>query len=169
MTLEKTEAMDWGRLSLRDKGLWHSIFAPSKRGQSAVYVYEVTETSREDVEQSRRMAQYFAHMSTIFRSALSTSSVLDIMAENASLRMEIEQVRARLDELEKRLPAEKVVVLREISREQAKEEIRRLFSGGRTLYYSDVAEELRLDLELVVDLCRELEAEGEVVLDETAR
>ena len=66
------------------------------------------------------------------------------------------------------MPEEKVIVLREMSREQAKQEIQQLFSSGRTLYYSDIAEELRLDLELVVDICRELEESREVKVDRSA-
>lgn len=65
-------------------------------------------------------------------------------------------------------PEEKVTVLREISREQAKQEVQQLFSSRRTLYYSDIAKELSLDLELVVDICRELEENGEVKVDESA-
>ena len=61
-----------------------------------------------------------------------------------------------------------MIVLREISREQAKQEIQQLFSSGRTLYYSDIAEELSLDLELVVDICRELEGNREVRVDKSA-
>ena len=59
-----------------------------------------------------------------------------------------------------------MIALREISREQAKQEIQQLFSSGRTLYYSDLTEELRLDLELVVDICRELQGKGEIKVDE---
>lgn len=55
-----------------------------------------------------------------------------------------------------------MIVLREISKEEAKQEIRGLFAGGRTLYYSDIAEELRLDLKFVVELCHELESAGEI-------
>jgi len=53
--------------------------------------------------------------------------------------------------------------------EQAKEEIRKLFSHGRTLYYSDIAEELGLDLETVVQVCQELKEkqEVEVVAEDT--
>ena len=98
-----------------------------------------------------------------------------LAAENILLRSEIEQMRGDLErtkqkvaELERRMPAEKVIVLREISREQAKQEIQQLFSSGRTLYYSDIAEELGLDLELVVDVCRELEESGEVKVEESA-
>jgi len=84
------------------------------------------------------------------------------------MRGDLERTKQKVAELERRMPAEKVIVLREISREQAKQEIQQLFSSGRTLYYSDIAEELGLDLELVVDVCRELEENGEVKVEENA-
>ena len=57
----------------------------------------------------------------------------------------------------------RTVILRAIPRAQAREEILRLFKAAkRTLFYSDVAEELNLDLELVVELCTELEREGHI-------
>ena len=53
------------------------------------------------------------------------------------------------------------MVLRAISRDQAKGEILELFKKtNKTLFYSDVSERLSLDLELVVELCNELEKEG---------
>ena len=60
------------------------------------------------------------------------------------------------------MPKEQVIILREISREQAKEEIRKLFLEGDTLYFSDIAKRLSLDLELVVDISRELLEKGEI-------
>ncbi|HEY2934308.1 MAG TPA: dCTP deaminase [Acidobacteriota bacterium] len=57
--------------------------------------------------------------------------------------------------------SQRTVALRPIPREKAKEEIVTLFkNSNRTLFYSDVSEELELDLELVVELCNELENEG---------
>jgi Mn-dependent DtxR family transcriptional regulator len=56
-------------------------------------------------------------------------------------------------------------VLREISKEEATNEIRRIFSSGKTLYYSDIAKELGLDLELVVDICNELQKQGDITID----
>lgn len=57
----------------------------------------------------------------------------------------------------------RTVVLRALPRSQAKEEISDLFRRSKgSLFYSDVAEQLNLDLELVVELCRELENEGEI-------
>jgi dCTP deaminase len=52
------------------------------------------------------------------------------------------------------------VVLRSVDREQAMKEIEGLFKKGKMLYYSDIAEQLGLDLELVVDICNELENKG---------
>lgn len=55
------------------------------------------------------------------------------------------------------------VVLRAIPRDLAKSEILSLFKKSkRTLFYSDVAERLSLNLELVVELCNELESEGRI-------
>ncbi|MBI2917166.1 MAG: hypothetical protein HYY01_04150 [Chloroflexi bacterium] len=55
-----------------------------------------------------------------------------------------------------------VIVLRTMSREQAKHEIRELFGSGAVLYFSDIARQLRLDLPLVVEICNELISEGNV-------
>jgi hypothetical protein len=82
------------------------------------------------------------------------------------LRKEVDNIRRELDEIKKRMPEEKVVVLRDINRNEAKREISSLFASGKTLYYSDIAEELGLDLRIVVELCQELEAEGKVELDD---
>ncbi len=58
---------------------------------------------------------------------------------------------------------EEVIMLRSISREQAKEEIMELFDkSSDKLYYSDIVEALKLDLEEVVEIVEELKAEGEV-------
>lgn len=55
------------------------------------------------------------------------------------------------------------IVLRTISREGAKQEILDLFQQSKPLFYSDIAETLRLDLEMVVEICEELIAEGQIV------
>lgn len=88
--------------------------------------------------------------------------------ENAQLRLENYSLREKIKAIEERISnietehEENVVVLREITRENAKEEIANLFSEGKTLYYSDIARELRLDLQLVVELANELIEEGKV-------
>ena len=88
---------------------------------------------------------------------------LAFVREYISLQQELEQVKQRLSELEAR---EKVIVLKEITREEAKKEIQQLFASGRTLYYSDIVEELKLDLEVVVDICNELQKNKEVSVDD---
>jgi hypothetical protein len=85
-----------------------------------------------------------------------------------ALQEELKQTKQRLLELEGRISGEEVIVLREITREEAKKEIRQLFLTGRTLYYSDIAEELKLDLKLVVDICREFQEKKEIGIDEDA-
>ena len=89
--------------------------------------------------------------------------------ENFELRQHIDALSRRIHELEQRLvrleevvPEEKIVILREVPREQAEREIRALFTAGETLYYSDIAERLGLDLELVVEICRRLQEQGEI-------
>ena len=55
-----------------------------------------------------------------------------------------------------------VIKLRKISKEEAEKEILELFSRGQVLYYSDIAERLRLDLKLVVEICNELQSKGKI-------
>lgn len=90
------------------------------------------------------------------------------VVEHLSLQGELKQVKQRLVELENRDSSGKVTVLRDITREEAKKEIRQLFTSGRTLYYSDITEELKLDLKLVVDICREFQENKEIGIDEDA-
>ena len=61
-----------------------------------------------------------------------------------------------------------IIEIREIGREQAKSEIVDLFSTGETLYYSDIADRLSLDYDMVVEICRELESEGAIGVDDDA-
>ncbi len=85
--------------------------------------------------------------------------------KHLSLQEELKQTKQRLLELESGISGEEVIVFREITREEAKKEIQQLFKSGRTLYYSDIARELQLDLELVVDICNELQESGVVEID----
>ena len=85
--------------------------------------------------------------------------------KHLALLEELKQTKRRLLELESRIPGEEVIVIRDITREEAKQEIQQLFESGRTLYYSDFARELQLDLELVVDICSELQESGVVEID----
>ncbi|MFC1949739.1 hypothetical protein ACFLW0_06170 [Chloroflexota bacterium] len=88
--------------------------------------------------------------------------------EYFALREELRQARQKITELEKNLLGEEVMAVRDITKEEAKEEIRQLLKKGHTLYFSDIADKLRLDLEMVVDICRELQENKEIGVDEDA-
>lgn len=50
----------------------------------------------------------------------------------------------------------------ELPEEEATREIKELFATGQTLCYSDIAERLDLNLELVVQICNRLQEAGEI-------
>ncbi len=84
-----------------------------------------------------------------------------VHAEITDLLREIEHLKARVATLEQASKEEEeVITLRDIPKEQAKEEIRQLYSTGETIYMSEVADRLQLPDELVVEICLELQAEG---------
>jgi len=130
---------------------------------------ESMDIAEERIWEKAELAQVFSQLlrfaKPISTTWDSTSNPTVLATENILLRKEIDVIKQKLDELISRMPEEKVIVLREISREEAKQEIQELFIGDRTLYYSDIAEELQLDLRLVVDICHELEAVGEIEVD----
>lgn len=113
----------------------------------------------------------------IWTSTVSAKSSEWFEQENAQLRGEIytlmqrmQRVEERLEIIEATIPKEKVVVLREISKKEAKEEILRLFTMEQKLYYSDIAKRLGLDLKLIVEICNELQQKGEIeVVDDTSQ
>lgn len=118
--------------------------------------------SNEEIDNKIRLSGEFAYAEGV-TTAIPPTSYLEL--ENASLRQEIEHIKNMVSQIIDKLPQERVIVLREISREDAKQDIKRLFSKGKTHYYSDIAMELRLDLELVVDICNELQEKGEITID----
>ena len=85
-----------------------------------------------------------------------------LMTENKVLRKKIQVIEKRLTKIEAIIPKERLVILREVSREEAKEDILGLFHQEQILYYSDIAEQLGLDLKLVVEICNELQSKGEI-------
>ncbi len=60
---------------------------------------------------------------------------------------------------------EPAIQIRTIPKEEAQAEIIDLFASGETLCYDDISDRLRLDLELVVEICQELEDTGVIPLD----
>jgi 16S rRNA C1402 (ribose-2'-O) methylase RsmI len=118
-----------------------------------------------------KKARLLSGMQFAFSSGMSSSSDLleqenmQLRNENLTLRDAIRRIEERLTSIEASLPSEKVIILRELSKEEAKNEIKRLFSSGKTFYYSDIAQQLGLDLELVVDICNELQEQREITID----
>lgn len=116
-------------------------------------------------------ARLLSSVQSIFTSDMpSSSDILEqenmqLRNENLILRDAIRRIEERLATIEAYLPHEKVIILREISKEVAKKEIKELFSKGKTLFYSDIAQELGLDLELVVNICNELKEQGDITVD----
>lgn len=84
---------------------------------------------------------------------------MTLVAEEQS---EIGALKARVAVLEEqvaRLEEDsemKVIELREVTKDEARAEIIDLFATGETLYYSDISERLRIDLEMVVEICHKL-------------
>lgn len=84
------------------------------------------------------------------------------------LEDQVTVLEAEAAELRASLTSEAVIELRTISRKDAKQEILDLFQGGETLYYSDLAKRLRIDLPLVVEICQELGKEEGIEVDADA-
>lgn len=47
-----------------------------------------------------------------------------------------------------------------------KERIRKLFKTNKTLYFSDISDKLNMDIEEVVNICRDLSENGEIHVPE---
>ena len=81
----------------------------------------------------------------------------------------VESLPARVAELEQQaaesaMQSEDIIELREISKEQARNEIIKSFEAGEPLDQADLADALSLEISLVVEVCNELIEEGAVVL-----
>ena len=91
----------------------------------------------------------------------------------ADLYVEIGKLHARVAALETQvgvlqtnvLDDGEVIVLRTVNRQEATKEIVELFQAGETLFYSDIAKRLRLDLQTVVEICQELIEAEEIEID----
>lgn len=93
----------------------------------------------------------------------------------SQLAARLARTEAKVRSLERELAAlrvngaeEPVIVLRDVDKDQAKREIRELFQKEETLYYGDIEEKLGIELSLVVEICNELMAEGEIEVDANA-
>ena len=93
--------------------------------------------------------------------------MVDEHSETGTLTARITDLEERVARLEEH-SVEKVIDLREITMEEARDEIIDLFATGEILYYSDIAFRLRLDLEMVVDICHQLKDDGLIHLADHA-
>ncbi len=84
------------------------------------------------------------------------------------------QMESRVAALEERVARleehseERVIELREVTMDEARAEIIDLFANSETLYYSDIADRLRLDLEMVVEICNKLQEEDVIYVADHA-
>ena len=97
------------------------------------------------------------------------TGIASVARSNSELRRLEQMVRdltVRVAELEaeRRSESVEVIEIREISKEQAKQEILQAFESGEPLDEADLAETLSLDFSLVVEVCKELIEDGVVVL-----
>ena len=100
-----------------------------------------------------------AKLATLERQHARLRSGFNALAQRvAALEQELEMLKAEGE----------IIEIRDIPRKQAKDEIRRLFATGETLYYSDIVQRLQLGIELVVELCKELEVEDEIQVNGNA-
>ena len=96
------------------------------------------------------------------------------MALVAEEQSEIGALKARVAVLEEQVArleedsALEVIELREVTKDEARAEIIDLFATGETFYYSDIFERLRIDLEMVVEICHELQEEDVIYVADHA-
>ena len=64
------------------------------------------------------------------------------------------------DSVRKNIASLKVVKIRDVSREKAKKEIIEFMKSHNEAYSSDLAEDLELDVEIVISIMKELNKEG---------
>ncbi|GEM_PF-4061081 len=83
-----------------------------------------------------------------------------IKEETNKLRKEVDELRLKLGGND-----EHIVFIREINRNQAKKEIDEFIKTNKTTDLIDIQNKLGIDLELIVDIVKELNKEGKVKLD----
>jgi len=93
------------------------------------------------------------------------SQIIELRTQITKLTEQVNRLENIIGEISKRIEpmqtsSEEVMVLRSITRDEAKKEILDLLDKSDKLYYYDIAEALRLDLEEVVQIMSELESDG---------
>jgi len=132
---------------------------------------KAAEEAATKAQEACNLAKSTAEKSTlaVIKEATNAKKIIGNLREyNSSLLGRIRSLEERFTAIENSLPSEKVILLREISKKDAIKEIHDLFSKNKTLYYSDIAELLNLDLQSVVEICNEMQKRGEIEVDDDA-
>lgn len=107
---------------------------------------------------------------SVYEGGVQAVSITDInlhglREELVDVRSELEETKSRLDALEQSVEtitathADEIIVLREISKEQARKEILLALEGDEPLDQAELADFLSLELALVVEICSDLVGE----------
>ena len=95
-----------------------------------------------------------------------SSSMLGMQSKITNLEKMVESLSSKLSDLEKYIEQDNVEVIeiRDIPYNQAKKEIRQFFKDnhGENYTASDLEEHLKIDFEMALAICSELENEGEI-------
>lgn len=89
----------------------------------------------------------------------------EVMNEVRALRNEVRQLAGIVAALRERIDERPPLVVRDVTREQAKAEIADLLRAQGQGFPSDISENLQLDYDLVVEVISELQQEGCVELE----
>ena len=92
----------------------------------------------------------------------------DILNELQEIRQAIAELKTGLASVQatNSSPAEDVIQIRDISDDEARKDILSLFQDSEQhLYYSDIEEELCLDIEQVIRVCDALIGDGKITVD----
>ena len=91
------------------------------------------------------------------------------------LKKQVAILSARVAELERELESarntesDNIIVLRDITKEQARKEILEAFKVRKPLDYVDLADTLTLDLSLILEVCDDLMEDGVIVFNDDDR
>lgn len=90
-------------------------------------------------------------------------------SEISSLRMQIEALTLRISDLKAEFEAHRkqefsseIIEIRDIPLDKVKEEMLLLMSDGKTRYFDEIATELKVDVQSVVEAFQQLNAEGKL-------
>jgi hypothetical protein len=136
--------------------------AAKAAGEAAEAAIKASDEVENRAEQARRAGEKAASEAVAASKEASKNTNKALSDSKAELLQYIKSLEERINKIEDTLPEEEIIILREISKDEAKREISKLFSKGKTLYYSDIAKQLGLNLKLVVEVCNELQKDKEI-------